>query len=49
MTLSLRWILAHELGHIKRKDHLVRWLEWLALVAFCGTRGVVRATQPAQG
>ena len=25
----LRWILAHELAHVKRRDHLVRWLEWL--------------------
>ncbi|MEX1335006.1 MAG: M56 family metallopeptidase, partial [Candidatus Limnocylindrales bacterium] len=31
---QLRWILAHELAHIKRHDHLVRWLEWLASVAF---------------
>ena len=31
---QLRWILAHELAHIKRRDHLVRWLEWLASVAF---------------
>jgi hypothetical protein len=30
---QLRWILAHELAHIKRRDHLVRWLEWLASVA----------------
>ena len=30
----LRWILAHELAHVKRRDHLVRWLEWLACVAF---------------
>jgi beta-lactamase regulating signal transducer with metallopeptidase domain len=33
----LRWILAHELGHISRRDHLVRWLEWLACVLFGGT------------
>ena len=31
---QLRWILAHELAHIKRRDHLVRWLEWLASMAF---------------
>jgi beta-lactamase regulating signal transducer with metallopeptidase domain len=31
---QLRWVLAHELGHVKRRDHLVRWLEWLACVAF---------------
>lgn len=30
---QLRWILAHELAHIKRRDHLVRWLEWLCSVA----------------
>jgi beta-lactamase regulating signal transducer with metallopeptidase domain len=31
---QLRWVLAHELAHVKRRDHLVRWLEWLACVAF---------------
>jgi len=31
---ELRWILAHELGHISRGDHYVRWIEWLACVAF---------------
>ncbi len=31
---DLRWILGHELAHVKRRDHLVRWLEWLACVAF---------------
>ena len=31
---ELRWVLAHELAHIRRRDHLVRWLEWLACVAF---------------
>ena len=25
-----RWVLAHELVHVKRLDHLVRWIEWLA-------------------
>ena len=29
-----RWILAHELAHVRRRDHLVRWLEWLACTAF---------------
>jgi len=29
-----RWILAHELAHVRRRDHLVRWLEWLACVCF---------------
>ena len=27
-------ILAHEMAHICRRDYLVRWLEWLARVAF---------------
>lgn len=31
---ELRWSLAHELGHIRRGDHMVRWLEWLAVVGF---------------
>lgn len=31
---QMRWILAHELGHVRRRDHFVRWLEWLACVAF---------------
>ena len=30
----LRWILAHELAHVRRRDHLVRWLEWLACTVF---------------
>ena len=29
-----QWILAHELAHVRRGDHLVRWLEWLACVCF---------------
>ena len=29
-----RWILAHELAHVRRGDHLVRWLEWAACVVF---------------
>lgn len=29
-----RWILAHELAHVRRRDYLVRWLEWLACVCF---------------
>jgi len=31
---QLRWVLAHELMHLHRRDHLVRWLEWSACVAF---------------
>jgi hypothetical protein len=31
---ELRLILAHELAHVRRRDHLVRWLEWLACVGF---------------
>ncbi|WP_419942414.1 M56 family metallopeptidase [Candidatus Palauibacter sp.] len=31
---ELRWIVAHELAHVRRRDHLVRWLEWLACTAF---------------
>lgn len=30
----LQWVLAHELAHVKRRDHLVRWLELLACVSF---------------
>ena len=30
----MRWILAHELAHVRRRDHLVRWLEWLACTVF---------------
>jgi len=31
---QLRWVLAHELAHVRRRDYLVRWVEWLACVAF---------------
>ena len=31
---DLRLILAHELAHLKRRDHWVRWLEWFTCVAF---------------
>ncbi|WP_419166011.1 M56 family metallopeptidase [Candidatus Palauibacter sp.] len=31
---ELRCILAHELAHVRRRDHVVRWLEWLACAAF---------------
>ena len=29
-----QWGLAHELAHIKRHDHLVRWIEWASGLAF---------------
>lgn len=29
-----RWVLAHELAHVKRRDYLVRWLEWLACATY---------------
>ncbi len=29
-----QWIVAHELAHVRRRDYLVRWLEWLAFVVF---------------
>ncbi len=31
---ELRCILAHELAHVRRRDHLVRWIEWLACTVF---------------
>ena len=31
---ELRAILAHELAHVRRRDHLMRWLEWLACSVF---------------
>ena len=36
-TLSgqeLRSVLAHELAHVRRRDHMVRWIEWIACAAF---------------
>ena len=29
---ELRWILAHELGHVRRGDHFVRWLECVTCI-----------------
>ena len=31
---ELRCILAHELAHVRRRDHVVRWIEWIACTAF---------------
>jgi beta-lactamase regulating signal transducer with metallopeptidase domain len=31
---QLRWILSHELAHVRRRDYMVRWIEWLACVCF---------------
>ncbi|WP_420637267.1 M56 family metallopeptidase [Candidatus Palauibacter sp.] len=31
---ELRYIVAHELAHVRRRDHLVRWIEWLACTVF---------------
>jgi len=29
---QLQWLLGHELAHVRRGDHFVRWIEWLACV-----------------
>lgn len=31
---EVRWLIAHEVAHVRRRDHWVRWMEWLACVAF---------------
>ena len=31
---ELRAVLAHELAHVRRRDHMVRWMEWLACSVF---------------
>lgn len=31
---QLRCVIAHELSHVKRGDHFIRWIEWLAMVLF---------------
>ncbi len=33
-SADLRLVLAHELAHIQRRDHWVRWVEWLSGVVF---------------
>ena len=33
-TRQFQWILAHELAHVRRRDYLIRWIEWLACVCF---------------
>jgi len=33
-TRETAWIVAHELAHVRRRDHLVRWVEWFACVCF---------------
>ena len=30
----LEMVVAHELAHLRRRDHLVRWVEWAATVLF---------------
>ncbi|MBO6004269.1 MAG: M56 family metallopeptidase, partial [Verrucomicrobia bacterium] len=32
--MQIKWVLAHELAHISRRDHWVRWLEWLTAMIF---------------
>ena len=31
---DLRFVVTHEMAHIRRRDHWFRWLEWLALIGF---------------
>jgi len=31
---DIRAVLAHELAHVKRRDHVVRWVEWLTCTVF---------------
>ena len=33
-TQQFEWVMAHELAHVRRRDYLVRWIEWLACVCF---------------
>jgi TonB family protein len=29
-----KWILSHELAHVRRRDYMIRWIEWLVCVCF---------------
>lgn len=31
---ELRWVLCHELAHVRRRDYWVRWLEWGSFICF---------------
>lgn len=31
---AIEWTFAHEIAHLRRRDHLVRWLEWAVCIAF---------------
>ncbi|NKB67841.1 MAG: M48 family metalloprotease [Candidatus Latescibacteria bacterium] len=33
-TRQFQWVLAHELAHVRRRDYLVRCLEWLTSILF---------------
>ncbi len=33
-TQQLRWVIAHEMAHVSRRDYLVRWLEWITCITF---------------
>ena len=32
--VDIRAVLAHELAHVKRRDHVVRWIEWMTCAFF---------------
>ncbi len=31
---QLQWILSHELAHVRRRDYMIRWIEWFVCVCF---------------
>lgn len=33
-TEQFKWILSHELAHMRRRDYMIRWIEWLVCVCF---------------